>query len=34
MKAVTTRRYHPGRHGLSVQVNGRTLAQAEFELLP
>lgn len=32
MKAVTTRRYHAGRHAVSVQVNGRTLAEAPFDL--
>ncbi|HZF78980.1 MAG TPA: DNA alkylation repair protein [Rubrivivax sp.] len=33
MKLVTTRRYHPGRHVVTVQVNGRTVAEAAFELL-
>lgn len=32
MRAVTTRRYHAGRHAVSVQVNGRTLAEAPFDL--
>lgn len=31
-KAVTTRRYYPGTHRLEVQVNGRVLAGADFEL--
>jgi hypothetical protein len=34
MKPITTRRYHPGRHLVTVQVNGRTVAEAAFELLP
>ena len=33
MRVVTTRRYHAGRHGLSVQVNGREVARADFELV-
>ena len=32
MRAVTTRRYHAGRHGLDVQVNGRVVASAGFDL--
>lgn len=32
LKPVTTRRYHAGEHLLSVQLNGRTLAQTAFEL--
>jgi 3-methyladenine DNA glycosylase AlkC len=34
MKLVTTRRYHPGRHLVTVQANGRTVAEAAFQLLP
>ncbi|CAM2980217.1 3-methyladenine DNA glycosylase AlkC [Williamsia muralis] len=30
---ITTRRYHPGRHELAVQVNGRRMGVAEFDLL-
>ena len=33
MKAVTTRRYHPGDHLVTVQANGRKVAEAAFELL-
>ena len=32
MRVVTTRRYHPGRHEVDVRINGRVLAQAEFQL--
>jgi 3-methyladenine DNA glycosylase AlkC len=32
MKPVTTRRYHAGRHGLTVQVNGQTVAEGHFTL--
>lgn len=32
-KAVTTRRYYPGTHRVDLQVNGRVLASAEFELV-
>ena len=32
MRVITTRRYHAGRHGLSMQVNGRDVAQRHFEL--
>lgn len=32
LRPVTTRRYHAGRHGLAVQVNGRVLAEAAFTL--
>lgn len=31
-RAITTRRYHPGRHGISVQVNGLQSPTASFEL--
>ena len=30
---ITTRRYHPGRHELAVQVNGRRMGVAQFDLL-
>jgi 3-methyladenine DNA glycosylase AlkC len=33
MRPVTTRRYHPGRHAITVQVNGREVAAASFVLL-
>jgi 3-methyladenine DNA glycosylase AlkC len=32
MKAVTTRRYHPGAHRIDVRINGQVLAEAAFEL--
>lgn len=32
IRVITTRRYHPGRHSLSVQANGREVARADFEL--
>ncbi len=32
MREVTTRRYHAGRHGVSVQINGQPLAEAAFVL--
>jgi 3-methyladenine DNA glycosylase AlkC len=32
MRAVTTRRYHPGRHRLDLRVNGRVVAQTSFVL--
>jgi hypothetical protein len=32
-KPITTRRYYPGLHRLEIQVNGQTLAGADFELL-
>ncbi len=32
LKPITTRRYYPGEHRVSVQVNGRTLAETAFEL--
>lgn len=31
---ASTYRLHPGRHGITVQVNGQDVASAEFELLP
>jgi hypothetical protein len=32
MRAVTTRRYHAGHHAVHVQVNGRVVAEAGFDL--
>jgi 3-methyladenine DNA glycosylase AlkC len=32
MRAVTTRRYYPGRHAVDVQINGQTVATATFDL--
>jgi 3-methyladenine DNA glycosylase AlkC len=32
MRPVTTRRYHPGRHAITVQINGRRHAEAAFTL--
>lgn len=32
LKPVTTRRYHAGRHGLVVQVNGQAVASGHFQL--
>jgi 3-methyladenine DNA glycosylase AlkC len=32
MRAVTTRRYHPGRHELDLRINGQVLARAFFQL--
>jgi 3-methyladenine DNA glycosylase AlkC len=32
-KDLTTRKHHPGRHGLALQINGRRFEIAEFELL-
>lgn len=32
MRAVTTRRYHAGRHMLEVRINGAAVAQAAFSL--
>ncbi len=33
VRPITTRRYHPGRHRVVVQVNGQPVAEAAFELL-
>jgi len=33
LRPVTTRRYHGGEHALSVQINGRTVAEANFTLV-
>jgi 3-methyladenine DNA glycosylase AlkC len=32
MRAVTTRRYYPGRHAVDVQINGQVVATATFDL--
>ncbi|MCW5610695.1 MAG: DNA alkylation repair protein [Rubrivivax sp.] len=32
LRPVTTRRYHAGRHGVAVQVNGRVVGEATFML--
>ncbi len=32
LKAVTTRRYHPGAHAVDVRINGQVLAEAGFDL--
>jgi len=32
LKIITTRRYYPGKHRITVQVNGRDVAEAEFSL--
>jgi hypothetical protein len=34
MREVTTRRYHSGAHRVDIQLNGRVLASAGFELQP
>ena len=31
-KPITTRRYYPGAHGLSILVNGKEMAKAKFSL--
>ncbi|WP_016906429.1 DNA alkylation repair protein [Streptomyces xiaopingdaonensis] len=33
-RPITTRRYHPGRHAISLQINGIESPHAEFELAP
>jgi hypothetical protein len=33
MRAITTRRYHTGTHGVVLRINGQDSANAEFELL-
>ena len=33
-RPITTRRYHPGPHAVTLQVNGVPTARAVFELLP
>jgi hypothetical protein len=32
MRAVTTRRYHAGRHEVDLRINGAVCARAFFEL--
>ncbi len=32
-KPITTRNYYPGTHKISVQINGHTVAESEFELV-
>jgi len=32
VRLITTWRYHPGRHAVAVQANGRVVAQAQFDL--
>lgn len=32
LRPVSTRRYHPGRHTVALQVNGQVLAEGAFEL--
>ena len=32
MRLITTRRYHAGRHGIAVQINGRVVAEGSFVL--
>ena len=32
MRAVTTRRYHPGRHEVDLRINGQVVARAFFDL--
>jgi 3-methyladenine DNA glycosylase AlkC len=32
LKPITTRRYHAGRHGVAVQVNGAVVAEGHFTL--
>jgi 3-methyladenine DNA glycosylase AlkC len=34
MRAVTTRRYYPGRHELDLRINGQVSASAFFDLSP
>jgi 3-methyladenine DNA glycosylase AlkC len=31
-KDLTTRKHHPGRHGLALQINGKRIELAQFEL--
>ena len=33
-RPITTRRYHPGPHAVTLQVNGVPSARADFDLLP
>lgn len=32
MKAITTRRYHPGQHAVDLRINGQVLAHETFDL--
>ena len=32
LREITTRRYHPGRHAVTLQVNGHAVAEAAFDL--
>jgi hypothetical protein len=32
MRPITTRRYYPGWHRVQVQINGKAVAEAGFEL--
>ncbi|CAM4064620.1 DNA alkylation repair protein [Kibdelosporangium persicum] len=32
-KPITTRVYHPGRHGLEIQINGESFGRKEFDLV-
>ena len=34
VRPITTRTYHPGRHRVTLQVNGAVRAEAAFELVP
>jgi len=34
LRAITTRRYYPGPHGVDIRVNGIASTRADFELLP
>jgi 3-methyladenine DNA glycosylase AlkC len=34
LRAITTRRYYPGTHGVDIRVNGIASTRADFELLP
>jgi 3-methyladenine DNA glycosylase AlkC len=34
IRNFTTRKHHPGRHRLEIQINGRILAQGQFFLIP
>jgi hypothetical protein len=31
-RPITTRRYHPGQHAISLQINGLESSRADFEL--
>ncbi|MEB3960631.1 hypothetical protein OKJ48_10300 [Streptomyces kunmingensis] len=32
-RLITTRRYYPGRHAISLQINGVESERADFDLL-